>query len=240
MRVRINGIECLIPSSLSEITLKQKIDFQIAHGNELDAMSKSIQEIEDEDDKELEQLQFNIISIFRTLSFFLPFDIESLKQTEHVQSLVNIYTNSIALLNQQEKYIEENPVYEFTWLNDEWELHTPELNQGDKMTFGELIDAKQIVQDMLNAGKNRWECMLSLCAIFLRKKNEPYEDRFVYPNSERLKLMEQLPMDIALQVGFFLSASLSLYTKIFQSSTLPEQKIKQENIQKNISHDLVG
>jgi len=65
---------------------------------------------------------------------------------------------------------------------------------------------------------------LNLSAIYLRKKGEEYDESFLYEGSDRLELMKQLPMDIALAVGFFLSSSMNLYINHFQSFTPQEQR----------------
>lgn len=222
MKVSINNNWVTVPSSISEITLKQKIDFQATHGLELDAMLKSILEMPEGIDRELETTQFQFEQMFRTFAFFTNCSVEALKESEFIDKIAAIYFANLAGLNQQEAEMEA--VTEFTWQNEVWVIDHPILKNGDRMTFGEFIDAKQIIQDMAGLGKNRWECLLPLCAIFLRKKDEPYEQSFLYEGSDRLKLMENLPLDIAMQVGFFLKASLNMYTQAFQSSGLQELK----------------
>jgi hypothetical protein len=54
MQVQINDKTFTFPSSLSEFTLGQRIDFQEQYGNELDEMLKSIIEMPEGIDKDLE------------------------------------------------------------------------------------------------------------------------------------------------------------------------------------------
>lgn len=239
MRLRINDKDCVIPSSLEEITLKQRIDFQREHGDLLDEMYKSIMEIEDESEQQLELIQWNLEKMFRTVSFFTGFDIESLRQSEFVDDIFGIYMTTMEQVFEDERQIEQFAEYNFVWNHEEWEIHQPELKNGSKMTFGEFIDSKQIVQDMVNLGKNHWECLVPLCAIYLRKKNEAYKESFLHADSERLQLMESLPLSIALQVGFFLSSSLSMLAKLFPSSTLQESRLE-ESFSNSTSSASVG
>lgn len=229
MRLRINNKDCVVPSSLREITLKQRIDFQREHGDLLHEMLKSIEEIEDEDERELELMLWNIEKAVRTVAFFTGFPHEALRQSEFVDDVVMIFMSSMNQVFEDEAKIAEYPEYEFTWNNELWELHQPQLQNGDKMSFGEFIDSKQIIQDMIGAGKNRWECMLPLCAIYLRRPNEVYKESFLHADSDRLKLMESVPLDIALHVGFFLSSSLSMLQSISLSSSPPELSLEESS-----------
>lgn len=220
MRIVINGKEAVIPSSLREITLGQRIDFYEQHGRDLDAMAASITQMPDGPEKELEIAHFQFEKMFRTFAFFTNTDVEALKASEFIDQIANIYFSSLAVLLEEEAAIE--PEQQFVWNDEEWELHPSELKHGSQMSFGELIDAKQMVQDMADLGRGKWESLQKLCAIFLRKKGEAYQEEFLYDDSERLQLMHSLPMDIALQVGFFLLGSMSLFISTSQSFTQAE------------------
>lgn len=200
----------MIPSSLDDITLRQKIDYQQKIGDELDAKAKEIFDIQDEVLREIEIVNFQIEKMFKSFAYFANCTIESLQQSEFVSKIANIYYVSIGLLFEEEAAIDLKQ--EFTWNDEVWKLAAPELTHGDQTTFGEFIDSKQIVQDMAKLGRSRWEALIPLSAVFLRKEDEPYDKSFLYEGSERLKLMETLPLSIALQVGFFLSTSLNMFT----------------------------
>lgn len=227
MRILINKEEKTIPSSISEITLKQKIDFQNSYGKDLEAMAKSIIAMEDGVAKELELMQFQFEQMFKTMAFFTDIDEIVLKESEFIDKIASIYYASLAQMHEQEETFLLK--HEFVWKEEIWVLDHPELKHGDRMTFGEMIDAKQIIQDMTDLGKNRWECMLPLSAIFLRKKDEAYDKSFLFEDSERLKLMEELPLDIAMNVGFFLNSSLNLFITASQYSDPLELK-EEDNI----------
>jgi hypothetical protein len=239
VRVIINDKEYRLPSSLSEITLTQRIGFQRDHGDLLNEMYNSIKDIKDEDEREIEFVHFQLEQAARSIAYFTGLPVESVKTSEHIDTLINIYFSSIKRVFEDEQKEINNPEYEFVWRNEEWVLHPPELKNGAKMAFGEFIESKQIVQDMIGLGKNRWECLIPLCTIFLRKKDEEYEESFMFEGSERKALMEQLPLNIALQVGFFLNNSLSSYVTTFQSSSL--QGLKElGNTPRTISRILAG
>lgn len=220
MRVVINDKEVVIPSSLSEITLGQRIDFHNQYGKDLDEMLSSIMEMEDGPEKELEVTQFHFERMFMTFGFFAGVEPEVLKDSRFVEDIANIYYSSLYVLFEDEDNIE--PQRLFTWKNEVWEIAPPSLSQSTKMKFGEVIDSKQIIQDMVDLGAGKWEMMLKLSAIFLRKQGEAYRKEFVYEDSERMRLMRELPMDIAMQVGFFLSGSINFCQNTLMSSASQE------------------
>lgn len=222
MRILVNDKEVLFPSSLSEITLGQRIAFHKEHGELLDKMLESIQEMKDEFEKELEMVNFQLEKMFRTFAFFAGCTVEAVKEDKFVEDVATIYYSCLQVLFEEEKNMELER--SFAWKDEEWVIDAPELKHGDKRKFGEFIDAKQTVKDMHDLGMGKWEAMLPLCAIYLRKKDEPYKEEFLYEDSERIKLMRELPMNIAVQVGFFLNSILNFYMNTLQSFGKAEQK----------------
>lgn len=231
MRVIINSKEIILPSSLAEFTLGQRIAFQEEHGKILDVMLKSILEIPEGLERELELSEFHFEKMFRTFSFFSGFPVDVLKESDFVDDLARIYYSSLASLFESEDQVELKPEYVFN--GELWEIHPPELKNGSKLKFGEFIDSKQIIKEMIDLGESNWSAMLKLCAIYLRKKGEPYKEEFIYEGSERMELFKSLPMDIALAVGFFLTSSTNLYLNTSRSSSLPGSRVP-ESLVKNI------
>lgn len=223
MRITINSKEVIFPSSLSEITLGQRIDFHNQHGKLLDQMLDSIMKMDDEIFKEVELAMWHTERMYRTFAFFAGVTVEAIKESEFIDQVARIYHSCLSVLMDEEKEIQLQR--EFVWKDQQWELAPPELKQGDRMKFGEFVDAKQIIQDMVQLGRGKWEYLIRLCAIYLRKKGEPYSEEFVYEDSERLKLMKELPMDIALQVGFFLNSCQNISINILTSFESRGQRV---------------
>jgi hypothetical protein len=225
MRIQINGNIVTLPTSLREITLGQRIDFHDQYGRDFDTMAKGIIEMPDGLDKELEIAQFQFEKMFAVFAFFTGTTPEALKESEYVDQIANIYLSSLAVLMEEENYPELQ--HSFFWKDVTWKLHPTELKQGSMMTFGEFIDSKQMVKDMEELGQGKWESMLRLAAIFLRKEGEQYDASFLYEDSDRLKLMRELPMDIAMQIGFFLTGCLRSFLTTFPfSSQDVDQKLE--------------
>jgi|GEM_PF-2120377 len=237
MRVWINEKEVVIPSSLSEITLGQRIAYQEQYGNELDKMAASIIGMEDGVEKELESMHFHFEKMFRTFAFFAGTTVEAIKESKFIDEVASIYHASLAVLFEEEQSLELKT--EFVWRNEKWVLATPEIKNGSSMKFGEFIDAKQLIKDMIELGKGKWEYMLPICAIYLRRPGEEYNEEFLYEGSERLELMKSLPMDIVLQIGFFLSGTLNICINTLKYSGNPESRVG-ENMSRATTIDTDG
>lgn len=222
MRININDKEVVFPSSLSEYTLGQRIAFQKEHGDLLDKMLDSILAMPDDEKRELEMVEFHLQKMFRTFAFFAGCTLEAVQDAKFVDDVASIYYSCLAVLFEEEDKME--PQRSFTWKGEEWELSAPELKHGDKMKFGSFIDGKQVVSNMADLGHSKWEAMLPLCAIYLRKKDEEYQQEFLYEGSDRMGEMKDLPMDIAMQVGFFLNNIINFYLTTLKSSESQEQR----------------
>ena len=108
------------------------------------------------------------------------------------------------------------------WNNEIWKIEQPKLSYESKITFNELIVAKQIVKQMQDLSLGNWVAMVHLAVIFLKKENEVFEESWLASKSKRLEMMYDLPMDIALSIGFFLQTSMNLYTKTSLFSEVEE------------------
>lgn len=223
MRVVINNTEIILPSSLAEFTLGQRIAFHQEHGILLDQMLNSIlTDIPEGIEREVQLVEYQVEKMVRTLSFFSKIPVEVIQETEYLDDLATIYYSSLAIIIEDESSVELKQEYYFK--GETWELHPPEMKNGSKIKFGEFVDSKQLIKDMMELGKGKWEYMLPLCAIFFRKKGEAYSQEFTYEGSERMELLLDLPMDIVMAVGFFLSSSMNMYINTFLSSGQAKSK----------------
>jgi len=208
MRVRINTREITLPDNKSEVTLGQRLDFQTEHGDLLDKMADSISKMEDAPDKEVEVLEFYFEKVFRVFSFFSGVPVDDLRDGRHIDKILFFYNASLAAcVEPRDDTLELRGAY--TFKGERWELPAPELKQGDPMTFGEVIDPKQMTKDAFTLGLGEWYALLRICAVFLRRPGEPYEEAFLFEGSDRVKMMRDLPLAIAEEVAFFLSRSIT-------------------------------
>ena len=222
MLIRFKDIEYTFPSSLADIKLSQRIEFYALHGKFLDEEASRINAIEDLFDKEAEQTQWYLDLAARSLSFYTGIPYESIRSEISIIDLLEIYNTDISQLHQQESDIDLLPSY--LWDGEEWFLAAPEVLPGGPFVFNEFLHSKEIVRQLNAVGKSKWDALPYLCAIYLRKKDEPFTEELVRDGSERLRLMQELPLSIAIAVGFFLSGTLNTYSTISLFSEKGSQK----------------
>ena len=210
MKIKHNGKTYNIPASLAEITLKQVIDFQAVYGNEIDEFYKSI----DKED-ELSDFEIKVDMACKSVSHFSGIPLEEIYKT-NLDNVLSIYINVLSPLFEPQEKREFQDVYYFK--DDLWDIMNPELSFNNSMSFNELILGKEITNDMQKFSIGRYDALLRLCVIYFRKKDaddnlEKFDESWLQEDSDRMQLMNNLPMDIALDVAFFLLRSMHFYMR---------------------------
>ena len=166
MKIKINEQEYELPASLAAVTLQQRIDFEKQYGRELRKQLAKISDIKVERIKEIEFTDYHCKLACQSLSFFAGIPLDVVYNTA-IEEVLAIYHNTMAGYAEDYNYAEKefDLKNEFAWKNEMWVLAPPELKQDSKMTFGELIIAKQTVQNMAEFGDEKWEPLLPLCCI---------------------------------------------------------------------------
>lgn len=220
MQITINGQSYNIPVSLMDVTLADRIRYEQQYGKPLKERLKAILDIQDEFEKDLQIMEYQFELANKTLSFFGKIPLDIIEQTA-IEEVLIVYYQYLKAISEEVDYSEETYVMEssFTWQDATWELQPPELSDQSKMTFAEFLDAKQLVKNLWELSQDNWEALLMLCCVYLRKEGEEYSDNLINENGERYRLMQSLPLQYALQVGFFFTASMSLYMKTYHYSS---------------------
>lgn len=220
MTIEINGKEYHLPTSLSQITLGQKIAFEAEHGGILKEMAKQIMEMPKED-QELEGMLYQVQVACRSLSFFAGIPLEMVLLT-NIDSVYAVYDACFkGLFEQQDQITLQNS---YDWNGATWFMEDPNVTTKSTFAFNELIVSKQVVKAMSDMGKGEWDGMPYLAAVFLRKEGERFNEDLVDGEGARVKLMHTLPMDIALGVAFFLLVSMKRYILALPSSQTPRPR----------------
>jgi len=221
MILLINDIEKKIPFELAEITLGQFIEYYDRYGRDLDSkLDELIGKVyENEDEKEFNQ-ELNINThideeCIAWVSFWTGFSFEDIKDKPDILPVLTEYRKFRQQLKQSEDASNTYPSI-IEWEGCQWEIQDYALTPSNGMTFNEVITSKEVIRQVHALGKKKWDALPYLCAIFLRKTGEPFNDEFVQDGSERLKIMQSLPMSHAIQVAFFLSSCVSTWMDISQ------------------------
>lgn len=223
MKFKFKNKEYQFPTSLSQITLGNRVEFNSLYGVEINQRLKELENM-DADDADLERVEIYLDSAYKSFSFFSGIPLDEAKNIPTNQVL-NVYENCMkGLLEQQEDI---DLMQQILWNDEFWHLESPELNYNSDINFNQFITSKQIVKSMSDLGKGYWDSLPMLCAVFLKKKEEVFDEAWLDPNSDRAKMMLELPLDIALQVAFFLRSSMSLS---LNNSAFLEAEVEKDQI----------
>lgn len=207
------------PSALSEIKLRQRIEFNNLYGKEILKRQDEIFEKDEEGNykpKDQTEAVLHVMDVAcKNFSFFSGIPLEDVQQIP-IEQVMNVYHSCFDVISKQENEMKFSQKHYFK--NELWTIESPEINYESKMTFNEFITAKQIVKTMADLGEGQWEALPSLCAIFLRKEDEAFDEKFISGQTSRVQDMMDLPLDIALNVAFFLGISMISYSKITRYS----------------------
>lgn len=205
MKFNFQNKEYNFPASLSDISLGQRIEFNNLYGKEMMEKQNTIDSTD-----EVALVENHLEMACKSFSFFSGIALDEVFKIP-MNQVLNVFENCLkSLLEQQE---EMELAVELFWNDAIWVLVQPELNYQSEMTFNEFLTSKQIVKSMVDMGNGQWEVLPYLCAIFLKKENEAFDESWLAQGNERIELMKSLPLDIALQVGFFLRSSMNLFLK---------------------------
>ena len=205
-----------VPTSLSQIKLRQKIEFDNLYSEKIEALKNEVFGDENKEVSDLDSMLLTFSVAAMNFSFFTGIPLDEVEQNIAVDDVLNIYYSCFYQLFQQEEELELQP--EYLWNDEFWKLESPELTFESKITFNEFITSKQIVKQMSELASGHWESLPYLACVYLKREDESFEEKWLAPGSERMEMMLDLPMDIAVAVAFFLQSSMSMYLKTLASS----------------------
>ena len=206
--------------SLDQIKLKQRIEFDQLYGSEIRDLQEQTFKFDEKGNElpvdELELTFFNGFVATRNFSFFTGIPLDEVEKNISIEDVLTIYFSCFHQIYLQQDEIELNDSY--VWNDEVWKLEAPELTFESKITFNEFITSKQIVKQMSELASGHWESLPYLACVYLKREDESFEEKWLAPGSERMEMMLDLPMDIAVAVAFFLQSSMSMYLKTLASS----------------------
>lgn len=223
MTITIDGTDYRLPATLMDVTLADRIEYDVQYGKELKERLAKISDMKDGIDKDMDFTEYQLDVACKTLSFFGKIPLDIVRNTS-VQDVLIVYESVMKYMSEDTNFAELEFAlnHSFEWNEATWVIAPPELKQGSTTTFGEFLDAKQAVKNLWELGQDKWGAMLTLACVYFRKQGEAYHESLSYEGSDRYDLMKTLPLEYALHIGFFLNASISGYMRTFPSLPQPE------------------
>lgn len=203
------------PVTLNEVKLGQRVAFDQMYKPEIQKMRDEVYK-KDEEGNEVEPdyvevALLNMAVAMRNFSFFSGIPLDEVENNIPAAQVLAVFDVCFKQIYQDAEDIVLQDVYH--WNGEEWYLQNPELGFDTDISFNQLITSKQITKQMHELGAGHWEAVRSLAAVYLRRKDEKFDEKWLMEGSERLEMMNDLPMDIALHVAFFLTSLIGIYQK---------------------------
>lgn len=218
MQITINNKKYPGPSSLGEITLQMVLDFHNQYGKDIETF-----QINSDLDDELMQMEIRMDLACKSVAFFFNIPLDIVYKTD-LNQIISIFQNVISpIFEQKQERTLQDQYYFKDFL---WTIQSPKMDNQNQMSFIELILGKEITRDLKNFANGKLDVLQRLSAIYLRKtfrgKTEEFQEDWINEDSERLQMMAELPMDIVLDVAFFLQSSMSSFLSTSLFSQNPE------------------
>lgn len=213
-----------LPVTLNQVTVRQRIEFDAQYRSEIVQLQENVFRKDEEgnelDVDEMDVSLLNVSVAAMNLSFFTGIPMSEIDSEMSVDDVMNLYFSCFHQLYEEQENIQLQEEYLF--MDDFWKIEPPVLSHESKITFNELITSKQVIKQMQELSAGKWDAIPILAAIYLKKEGEVFNESWLSLGSERLEMMYNLPMDIALAVAFFLQNSMDQFLKT--SVYLQEEK----------------
>lgn len=241
MTVTINETSHDVPFDFSTITLGKFLAYYEQYGRDLDKRlielqktdykklleAKGFYDVQEEDIELHKSMDIDTHIDEEALAWFSFWTGEALYQLKG-DALVAPLLTHYRLFRHLTNVSVREPADDFPkiilWNEDQWAIQDFRIGPQSAMVFNEVITAKEIMRQVHAIGKGKWDALPYLCAVFFRKDGEVFSDALIEEGGERMELMQQLPMIYALQVAFFLSISVNIWSNT--SVAFPEKVVE--------------
>lgn len=229
MQVTVNTKAYEVPFDLASISLGDFINYQDQYGSDIDKLLIALSEKEytgADDEIEL-QKAMDLDSHLDTealawYSYWTKTDLYEVRHQPNIEPVLAQYRLLRFLLKQQMEEAEAVYPLEVSWNDEQWEIQSHVVNPESQMSYNEIVTSKETMRQLYTLGKSQWHCLLYLCCIYFRKKDEAFDDTMIYEGGERMELLKGLPLNIAVKVSFFLNNCVNILKSLLASSVEKE------------------
>lgn len=214
MNVKIQNITIDIPSHVSDITLRKRIEYDVQYGDEINDAIKELtaNDKKDEDESKAALSEIYIDRAQKTLSFFGEIDLEQVQKME-IGDVIKLYELHLKSLIE----LPNDPTETNSFLVNEklyW-LPEPSLFPGTLTTFNEFITAKEITRNMNSSSSEKLTAIAYLGVIFFRLFDDKFTESDLDDSKQNLEAIFDLPLTDAMQIAIFYDAWSSFIGKSF-------------------------
>lgn len=118
------------------------------------------------------------------------------------------------VLNKEKDELNYNDT--FLWKDAVWKI-APVVTYTGKMSREDFEVSQDIALIFSDLQDGKEEALFNLCAAYMRKEGEPYHSDLVDDRNERVELMKELPLHMALCVKAYVEYYIDVYLKSIQT-----------------------
>lgn len=197
MKILVANTEFNVPSHISEITLRKRIEFDQMFGDGIqEDFNKIEKEIEDEDEKTIALSELYFDRAFKAISFFTGIPIDNLNNVpaEEIVSLFEGHFKNLLSVESEDydnrSFLIDGHVY--------W-LPTVELLPTSRISFNQFITSKEVTRNLSKAPSEKLTALAYIAAIFLKREGDEFTDHDI--EGAVMEELFDLPITTALRIG---------------------------------------
>jgi len=202
-----------MPTSLTEITFQQFLDYYNLYGADLSKRRLELQALPEGDERGLHERMLFIDEAYCYVSAFTGIPLTDLQEGIDLNAVLNVYWQSEIVLINEERSIPIEEVY--YWSSEAWKIQPPTRSvSSDGATRQEFVDSMTLARYMINyVEKSDWSNVLPLLCAYFRIEDEPYTSDLIEPDGPRWTLLKTLPMDYVMGTLYYLMDTLVLFSQ---------------------------
>lgn len=202
MQLSILNTVVTIPDHVSEVSLRDRIEFDQMYGDEIEAVLKELLK-ENETAKEDEKKVVDLSAVYidraqKTVAFFTGIELEQI-MTMPINEVLDLYENHFkSLINLQ---FDQSESRSFLLGNEIYWLPESKLNPKSGITFNQIITSKEVTRNLCNSASEKLTALAYLGAIFLKKEGGQFSEEDINIESDVMNQILDLPIEKAINIG---------------------------------------
>jgi len=196
------------PTKLEQITLRQWVDFYNMYGKDLEKRFADIQKMPEGEDRNNEYMLYDWDNTLYTYSYYTGIPMDKVMKMD-LKAVIMEQGSAFISLKKEEVRLTYRDVYE--WNGHQWMIQPIYMSTSEKLTYEQFQKTQDLALIISDLQDGKQEAIYCLCAAYLRRINEEFTEDLVHPSSNRVKLMQSLPLNLALRVKKYFEDSVKLY-----------------------------
>lgn len=214
MIIVIDNHEINVPDSITDLTLRDRIEYDVHFGDDLNKLFDEIvgDKEMDEPTRELKLAELYIDRVHKTVAFFGECEIDDVQKIRF-DGLSKLYETHLKQFIEIPKTRDDGNSFLINdilyWLPDTSLLPSTEI------TFIEFITSREVTRNMSSTSSEKLTAIAYIGAIFFRPDGDKFDETKMDPNSGLVEMIMDLPFITAIQIGLWFDEWIESIAKSF-------------------------